>query len=194
VTRRTTPAADRRTRWVEDPATLRALAHPLRLRMLGRLRADGPATASQLARVFGESSGATSYHLRQLERYGFVEPAPDQPSKRERVWQASHDSTSFHLSAGDDAGAQAAVDTILQVQLDHLLDGVRRRQRELASAPREWRDAHLSSDWGIRITAQRLEELKARIAELIEAHETPDDPHARMVVVQAHSYPHEVDQ
>jgi DNA-binding transcriptional ArsR family regulator len=177
---------------VEDPATLKALAHPLRLRMLGRLRADGPATASQLARMFGESSGATSYHLRQLERYGFAESVPEQPSKRERVWRASHDSTSFHLHTGDDPVAQAAVDTILQVQLEHLLDGVRRRQRGLASAPPQWRAAHMSSDWGIRITARRLTELKARIAELVDAHETPDNPDARMVVVQAHSYFHEV--
>ena len=44
---------------------VRALAHPLRLRMLESL-ADAPATASMLARELGESSGATSYHLRAL--------------------------------------------------------------------------------------------------------------------------------
>ena len=56
-----------------DPAALRALAHPLRGKLLAALRIDGPATASMLARRYGESSGATSYHLRQLARYGFVE-------------------------------------------------------------------------------------------------------------------------
>ena len=49
-------------------ATLRALTHPLRTRLLGALRVDGPATASELGRRFGESSGATSYHLRRLAR------------------------------------------------------------------------------------------------------------------------------
>ncbi|HZB35626.1 MAG TPA: helix-turn-helix domain-containing protein, partial [Gaiellaceae bacterium] len=58
---------------VEDLETLRAFVHPLRNRLLGALRIDGPATASELARRFDESSGATSYHLRQLARYGFVE-------------------------------------------------------------------------------------------------------------------------
>src|SRR4051812_14770407 len=58
---------------VTDVRALRALAHPLRNRLLGLLRLDGPATASRLARVVGESSGATSYHLRQLAAYGFVE-------------------------------------------------------------------------------------------------------------------------
>jgi len=35
--------------------TLRALAHPLRMRLLGTLRREGPATASQLAAALGES-------------------------------------------------------------------------------------------------------------------------------------------
>ena len=48
---------------------VRALAHPLRLRMLESLQ-DGPATASMLARELGESSGATSYHLRALAAAG----------------------------------------------------------------------------------------------------------------------------
>ena len=51
---------------VTDVRALRALAHPLRNRLLGQLRLNGPATASQLGRVVGESSGSTSYHLRQL--------------------------------------------------------------------------------------------------------------------------------
>src|SRR5689334_12619211 len=60
-----------------DGRSLRALAHPLRLRLLGLLRMDGAATASQLAARTGQSSGATSYHLRQLAAYGFVIEEPD---------------------------------------------------------------------------------------------------------------------
>ena len=59
---------------------LRGLAHPLRMRLRAELIENGPATASQLAARVGESSGATSYHLRQLAAYGFVvdEPGPGQ--------------------------------------------------------------------------------------------------------------------
>ena len=57
---------------VHDPSVLRALAHPLRGRLLGLLRTEGPSTATRLGQQLGESSGATSYHLRQLEAYGFV--------------------------------------------------------------------------------------------------------------------------
>ena len=49
-----------------DAAAMRALAHPLRMRMVGLLRAEGPATASGLAERLGVSSGLTSYHLRAL--------------------------------------------------------------------------------------------------------------------------------
>jgi len=51
---------------------------------LGRL---GSATASQLARTLGESSGQTSYHLRQLERHGFIEDDPSHAGGRERWWR-----------------------------------------------------------------------------------------------------------
>src|SRR5437763_14688176 len=67
-------------------AQLRALAHPLRLQLLQVLQAEGPATASQLGRRLGESSGATSYHLRALHRAGMVEEA-EQRNGRERWWK-----------------------------------------------------------------------------------------------------------
>ena len=54
------------------PEALRALSHPVRLRLLGLLRMDGPSTASALATRLGLNSGATSYHLRQLAQHGFV--------------------------------------------------------------------------------------------------------------------------
>lgn len=49
---------------------------------------DGPATATMLARRLGESSGQTSYHLRQLERHGLVEDDPAHVGGRERWWRA----------------------------------------------------------------------------------------------------------
>src|SRR5579871_1820462 len=56
-------------------AQLRALAHPLRLELLEALQVEGPATASQLGRRLGESTGATSYHLGALHKAGMVEEA-----------------------------------------------------------------------------------------------------------------------
>ena len=75
-------------RKLEDAQLLRAMAHPLRLRLIGTLRKDGPATASMLARRLDESSCATSYHLRILAKYGFVEDDAERNRGRERWWRA----------------------------------------------------------------------------------------------------------
>ena len=76
---------------------LRALAHPVRLRMLGMLRIEGPATATSLAQRLGLNTGATSYHLRQLAQHGFIEDDDEHGNGRERWWRAAHTSTSTEL-------------------------------------------------------------------------------------------------
>ena len=53
---------------VLDSGALRALAHPLRVKIYDILSQYGPQTASSLAERLGESSGATSYHLRALAK------------------------------------------------------------------------------------------------------------------------------
>ena len=83
---------------VTDVRALRALAHPLRSRLLAQLRLHGPATASRLGRAVGESSGSTSYHLRQLAAYGFVEEVEGQGTARERWWRARHRLTSWQAA------------------------------------------------------------------------------------------------
>src|SRR5829696_3333495 len=63
-----------------------AMTHPIRFRIYEQLR-DGPATASQLARLLGESSGTTSYHLRMLARAGVIEEDVSLGTRRERWWR-----------------------------------------------------------------------------------------------------------
>jgi len=74
---------------------------PFRLRLRGELVEGGPATATQLAARIGESSGTTSYHLRQLAAYGFVDDEPTLGIGRERYWRALHRSTWFDMSVAD---------------------------------------------------------------------------------------------
>jgi uncharacterized membrane protein YfcA len=40
--------------------------------LVGLLRTEGPLTATRAAELLGESSGTTSFHLRQLAKYGLV--------------------------------------------------------------------------------------------------------------------------
>src|SRR3954451_16877902 len=65
------PAEDRRH--ITGVRTMRALANPLRYRILGHLMEHGPQTASQCAEVVGATPSNCSYHLRELARYGLVE-------------------------------------------------------------------------------------------------------------------------
>ena len=76
-------------REVRDVEELRALAHPMRQRILRRLHDSGPATSTTLARDLGENSGIMSYHLRLLAGHDFVREIPGRGQGRERWWEAS---------------------------------------------------------------------------------------------------------
>lgn len=141
-----------------DPAALRALAHPLRARLLGLLRREGSLTASEAGRRVGESSGSCSYHLRQLARFGLVEAAPGGHG-RERPWRA----TALHVSwpgVAPTPEAAAAAETferfVVESQLRKLLDWVATR----GSEPPEWQDAAAFGDTLLYLTADELAGLR----------------------------------
>jgi predicted ArsR family transcriptional regulator len=83
--------AERTPRPVADPRILRAIAHPVRNRILGELSAAGPSRAADLAQDLGIPANQASFHLRQLAKYGLVEEAPDLArDRRDRVWRPVH--------------------------------------------------------------------------------------------------------
>lgn len=184
---------------IGDLATLRALAHPLRMKLLGALRLNGPATASELGRRFGESSGSTSYHLRQLARYGFVVEDGEQPSKRERRWRAAHDITSWRAVdfAGDEAG-RAAVRELERHQLGFLVERAQRWQDEKATWPAAWVDAADLSDLHLRLrpgeATALTTELHAVLQRYLTAQRPAGDPEAERVVVYLLAIPEREEQ
>src|SRR5690606_23456484 len=171
-------------RYIDDVETLRAFAHPLRMKLLGRLRLNGPATASELARHLGESSGSTSYHLRQLERFGFVVEDETQPSRRERRWRAAHDVTSWRTGdfADSEAGRTAA-SVIRQQQVRLMIDHLQRWEQEEWSA--EWLNASEVSDVALFLRADDVramsEELWTVIKRYAENPRPAVDPEAARV-------------
>ena len=76
-----TRAEDRRE--ITDVRRLAALAHPLRTALLSHLLAVGPRTASECATAVDASPSNCSWHLRQLEKHGFVERAGEATDGRE---------------------------------------------------------------------------------------------------------------
>ena len=178
-----------------DPRSLRGLAHPLRLQLLGMLRADGPATASQLAVRTGQSSGATSYHLRQLAAYGFVVEDPDRGTARDRWWRAAHRATHFDLPEGADEETRALGEEYLRVVADANARRVQAAIAGLATIEEDlgpgWSDAFMLSDLLLRLTLGEARSLIADLQALGARYRSdhPDEsvgapPDARRVVLQ----------
>jgi DNA-binding transcriptional ArsR family regulator len=154
-----------------DVEALRAFAHPLRLRLLGLLRTDGPATASELARRVGESSGATSYHLRQLARFGFVEDDPDQPAGRRRRWRATAPGTRVAAAGfADDPESWAIVGRLVHWQVGRFSDDLTAFVEGANDWGTTWIEAACSHDAGMRMDSDRLARFSAEIREVIERH------------------------
>jgi DNA-binding transcriptional ArsR family regulator len=71
-----------------DPRILRGIAHPLRTALLYELHARGRANVTTLAGAVGKPVNAVSFHLRQLAKYGLIEPADgDDGDGRQRWWR-----------------------------------------------------------------------------------------------------------
>ncbi|MCX5343278.1 ArsR family transcriptional regulator [Streptomyces atratus] len=173
------PATDQNVHMV-DARTLRGLAHPLRLRLLSALRDFGPATASGLADRLGESSGATSYHLRQLAAYGFVEDDPERGKGRERWWRAVHTGTRFDSDRFMDhpnPEVRGAIGVVLhQIATTHGQE-LNTWLGTMHEWPEEWRRGWDVSDFKVRLTPDLSSELIGKIHDLIESYQdrVPED-------------------
>lgn len=175
------------TGWVTPtPQQLKALTHPVRVRMLGMLRIDGPATSTTLAQRLGLNTGATSYHLRQLAQHGFIEDDPDHASAgRERWWRASAGATRTHEGDADPDVTDAYLQSVVTV----LAGQVQQAVEERPLLPVAWREATTFSDWVLRVSPARAVEVRDRIAALLEEVEEEDGPDAEQVVFQTLAFP-----
>ena len=177
-------------RWL-DATAVRVLAHPLRSRLLSRLRVGGPATATELATLLSTNTGATSYHLRRLAAVGLVTDTGTGEGRR-RVWRASTSSHAFHPSDHrDDDDTAAAVgwlqrDYVRQAaeQAEHWLDAAERW-------PAAWLDASGLDDTFVQVTAAQLEALRAELDAVLARWRFAgaDDPAARRVQVTVLAHP-----
>ncbi|HEY6416788.1 MAG TPA: helix-turn-helix domain-containing protein [Acidimicrobiales bacterium] len=155
-----------------DPRSVRALAHPLRVRLLGSLRFDGPGTASILGERLGESSGATSYHLRVLADHGFIEEDPSRGRGRERWWRSAHDATSWRPEQfrGDpdaEAAEQWLSGFVARQGMEWLDDWLIRR----SFADPTWVAASGANDYRLVMTPRELRALTDELHEVIRRHD-----------------------
>jgi len=165
-----------RDRRIDDPTALKALAHPLRVRLLAALREAGPSTATELADRLGTETGSTSYHLRVLARHGFVEDAPADESgrrhHRERRWVAVHRTSSWSNTAMSGSGiGREAADQMRRQQVGVLVEDVDAFERILADLDPAWVEVAGVGDLMVSLTPEALQELwdgfYARLDELV---------------------------
>lgn len=176
-----------------DTAALKALTHPLRIQLLGLLRQDGPATASELAARTGESSASASYHLRVLAKYVFIAEAEHRDG-RERRWRALHTVTSWSNETMESTAAgRAFVSLARRRQIEHLERSLARHEADMAAGRlgEEWVEPSGISDLMPRLTAESLTELFDTVAAKLEelTARDADDPRAEHVVFLAAGLP-----
>ncbi len=144
-----------------DLASIKGLAHPLRVRIFDALSVHGASTASGLAERLGESSGATSYHLRQLERHGFVREVEGKGTARERWWEWVPGGMTLSAREAGSTPASKEATLALIKQWEHnrsvLLDDFVRRGYDVFDE--EWIEASTTATANLRVTAEQLAEV-----------------------------------
>lgn len=173
-----------------DAAGLRALAHPLRVRLVGLLRKHGPSTATRLAEQLDINSGSASYHLRRLAAAGFVTEDAERGNARDRWWRAAHQSTWFATPELADQEPEAALHYLQSVAAVYTLQ-TQRALSELQTMPRAWRDTFDLSQHPLRLTSEEATELGEELRALVtryrrdspEAAEAAPEGAERVVVI-----------
>ncbi len=154
---------------VLDAAAVKAFAHPLRVRLFYLLDADGPATASGLAARVGESSGSTSYHLRQLARHGVIVEVEGRGTAKERWWQtnpAGFTVRGDHLRR--DPATAAAADLLLGEFVRQRLAESQAWLEEAQTTDPAWVEASRDHRRVMVLTRPELVRLGAEIEEVVD--------------------------
>lgn len=86
---------------LREPWQLKALASPVRTRLLNALEAE-PASAKQLADKLGFTHGNVGHHVKVLERAGLIEVVEERPARgfTERILAPSYDRLRIDVSEG----------------------------------------------------------------------------------------------
>lgn len=180
-----------------DAPALKALAHPMRVQILQILRMQQRASVTSLARELGETTGATSYHLRQLARHGFVEefdagePGEKRAGRQQRWWRMAVDQvhmTGFDFLADEDT--REAAGFLLR---EYHAERSRRLANWFATAtrwPKAWQRASSDLDAGLELNPAQTRALADELAAVVEKYrELTPGRGARRVDVQYAVFP-----
>ncbi|WP_067142299.1 ArsR/SmtB family transcription factor [Microtetraspora malaysiensis] len=175
---------------ITDVEALKLLAHPMRQRIERQLR-DGPANSAALARALGESTGLTSYHLRQMAKHGFIEEVPELSKGRERWWRQVPADRRIPPYSRQTPEMRVAVEEMNRLDFAEELEQFTRFQLERDDLG-EWADALAWSRSAMRLTVDELKEFLEEYVKLLYRYKRPDEetpPGARVVLARMLAFP-----
>ncbi|MGN9839279.1 ArsR/SmtB family transcription factor [Nonomuraea sp. H19] len=157
-----------------DANALKSFAHPLRLRIYELLDEHGPSTATRLADLLEQNTGATSYHLRELARHGMIEIVPGMGRGKEKYWRIVPGGFTYGETPPDPEAASA-----LEFLLDDLVRQrgaeLSRWRQEASRAPEEWVQASTFGRRSLRLTVTETAELRDEVLEVLERYRKVSD-------------------
>jgi hypothetical protein len=156
-------------RQITDPKALRALAHPLRWKLLEIIGREGTATATVCAQETGESVANCSYHLNMLAKYDYVEQA-EGGQGREKPWRVVSQGQGWSDVGMDSEGALAA-QAASGAFLDHAFTQIRERQLTAPLEPVEWRDVIGIDNTNDFMTAAEVEDLRVAVRRMMDQYQ-----------------------
>lgn len=142
---------------VHEPERMRALAHPLRLQLLDLLSEHDELTATQCAEQTGESVASCSFHLRMLEKYGYIERAESRG--REKPWRRA---STGGFKTEPDPEVPETVRAAGELAVLSVSHRAQRFQEAVARADKEsteWLEATEVSNVGFWATAEETSQL-----------------------------------
>lgn len=150
-------------RVLNDAITLRALAHPLRMRILQLAAREGTLTATRAAEMTDQSPANCSFHLRTLAKYGFLEPA-EGGTGRERPWKPVALSHRW-LDDETDPAATAAGEALTLSVLDRHREAVAGFIAERRTFPPGWQRASIN-DAVLYVTEEEFAQIGRDIVDI----------------------------
>lgn len=154
---------------ITDPQAIRAMAHRTRLDVIDELFGSADSyTATELANRFGGTPSAMSYHLRALEKWGYLKRSSESEDGRERRWRAAADS----LNVGgnyDEAGSSAVLrKTLPDLHIGQLRDRIVAAMETVAGNPVSERPVTLISTTKLKLSRVQQDEFTTEFHDLVE--------------------------
>ncbi|MBR8742065.1 transcriptional regulator [Nocardiopsis sp. MG754419] len=171
---------------VLDARSLRGLAHPLRMRVYLLIQ-KRPATGKSIAERLDISSASASYHLRQLESYGFIEEDTSLGHSRERWWRAVHQG--FRLPERLDTEAPELTTALRHALAAGWSERLGAAVNLWSAQPERWREAQFMADRTVSLTLEQMERFRAEVIGLLDRYADEGGTDERTVNVQFAAFP-----